>query len=177
MEMIRKRDFYAPAYHIYTGQGWINDPCGCGIYRDEYHIFFQYHEKPVPLGPGKWFHMRSRDLVRWEELGVCLEPEFEYEENGCWTGSSMERDGKHYLYYSTNRDGRIPQQQPGIAISRDGKSYEKLSCGPVLTEKTADGHCEMRDPKVFVHGGYFYMLQGATADGRGACMSVRITFQ
>ncbi len=173
--MVRKKDPYAPWYHLYTGAGWMNDPCGCNLYKGEYHIFFQYHERPEPLGPGKWYHMKSRDLQSWEELGICLQPEFDYEKNGCWTGSSLEKDGIHYIFYSTNQDGRIPQQQPGMAYSRDGIHYQKFNIGPVITEATPDGHLEMRDPKVFIRDGCWYLLQGASRDGRGELVGYKST--
>lgn len=173
MDMIRKKDEFAPLYHLYAGKGWINDPCGCSLYHGEYHVFFQYHKNPVPYGKGKWFHIKSQDLIHWEELGVCLQPEFPYEDDGCWTGSSLEKDGLHYIFYSTNRDGRLPQQQPAVACSEDGLHYRKCFDGPVITTATPDGHLEMRDPKVFLHGEYFYMLEGATRDGKGEVIGYR----
>ncbi|HIU76204.1 MAG TPA: glycoside hydrolase family 32 protein, partial [Candidatus Pelethocola excrementipullorum] len=90
-----------------------------------------------------------------------------YEKDGCWTGSGLEVNGEHYLYYSTNVDGRLPQQQPMLAVSRDGKTYLPVSAEPLIQEATPDGHTEMRDPKVFIRDGVFYMLQGATRRGRG----------
>lgn len=167
MKLIRKKSNLAPNFHLYPKKGWINDPCGCSLYKGEYHIFFQYHEDPTPLGAGKWYHMKSADLVEWEELGICLKPEFAYEKNGCWTGSSLEAKGKHYIFYSTNLDGRIPQQQPAVACSEDGIHYEKCLYEPLIIEPTPDGHQEMRDPKVFIRDETFYMLQGAARDGRG----------
>ena len=166
MKIYRKTDEYAPVYHLYVDKGWINDPCGCSVFRGEYHIFFQYHEQPSSEGPGKWYHMKSPDMLNWMDLGVCLSPESESEKNGCWTGSGIEINDRHYLYYSMNQDGRIPQQQPGIAYSEDGIKYRKLPCNPIITEATLDGHIEMRDPKVFKRENKFYMLQGSNRKGK-----------
>ncbi len=167
MKLCRNKDLFSPDYHLYTKEGWVNDPCGCSLYKGEYHIFFQYHEEPTPLGPGKWYHMKSSDLTEWEELGICLRPEFTYEANGCWTGSSFENEGKHYIFYSGNLDGRMPQQQPVMACSEDGIHYRKCVDMPVITSPSPDGHCEMRDPKVFIRGEEYFMLQGATRGGKG----------
>lgn len=62
MKLCRNKDLFSPDYHLYVGKGWVNDPCGCSIYKGEYHIFFQYHEEPTPLGPGKWYHMKSKEF-------------------------------------------------------------------------------------------------------------------
>lgn len=166
MGIKRKKDRFAPAYHLYVDRGWLNDPCGCSEYGGEYHVFFQYHENPSPEGPGKWYHMKSEDLIRWQEYGICLSPEMPWEAGGCWTGSALEFEGKHLLFYSTNLDGRIPQQQPGLAVSEDGIMYRKWDENPVIVGKTPDGHTEMRDPKVFRRGNLFYLLQGSARDGK-----------
>ena len=167
MKPERRSDLFSPQFHLYPYKGWMNDPCGCSRFGDEYHVFFQYHEEPRPEGPGKWYHMSSEDLVSWKDYGIALEPAAPYEKDGCWTGSGLEVNGEHYLYYSTNVDGRLPQQQPMLAVSRDGKTYLPVSAEPLIQEATPDGHTEMRDPKVFIRDGVFYMLQGATRRGRG----------
>lgn len=32
-----------PFYHVTGSVGWINDPNGFSYYKDEYHLFYQYH--------------------------------------------------------------------------------------------------------------------------------------
>lgn len=167
MNIEKQEDIFKPWFHIYPEKGWLNDPCGCSLFQDKYHVFYQYHEQPCPQGPGKWYHRVSRDLVHWQDQGIVLEPEEPYEIDGCWTGSSLELEGKQYLYYSSNRDGRIPQQQPAMAVSSNGRNYARVWKKPLIDEATPDGHREMRDPKVFCRDGVYYMLQGASRHGRG----------
>ena len=40
-----------PAFHVTGGIGWINDPNGFSLNKDEYHLFFQYYPYDVTWGP------------------------------------------------------------------------------------------------------------------------------
>jgi beta-fructofuranosidase len=165
--MTKKTDLYKPNYHIFPQRGWLNDPCGCSFFNNEYHVFYQYHIDPVPFGLGSWFHLKSKDLTYWEELPIALEIEHDYEANGCWTGSAIEYQGQHILYYTSNKDGRVPQGQVCRAMSSDGKKYTKDPNNPLIRQNTNAGHKEMRDPKVWVKDGTYYMIQGTNRDGKG----------
>lgn len=162
-----KRMDYRPKYHMTAKEGWINDPCG--IYRDErkvWHLFYQFHPGTEPDGTGTWGHQISRDLLCWEERQPVLQPEFDYEKDGCWTGTALRFHGKILLYYSGNAEGRIPQQAVCLAESRDGIRFEKFGKNPLIAEITPEGHTEMRDPKVFLRNGKCYIVQGACRNGR-----------
>ena len=45
-----------------------------------------------------WGHARTKDFVTWEELPVALYPDRDYDSNGCWSGTAIEKDGVLYLY-------------------------------------------------------------------------------
>ena len=32
-----------PVYHLSSPMGWMNDPNGFSVYKNDYHLFFQYH--------------------------------------------------------------------------------------------------------------------------------------
>lgn len=58
------------------------------------------------LGPvhglKSWNHMRSKDLVHWENLGIGLNPDFEYDKNGAYSGSALQVGNKLFIMYNGN---------------------------------------------------------------------------
>ena len=86
--------------HLKSPGNWINDPNGFIYYKGKYHLFYQYFPYLPEWGTMHWGHAVSEDLVHWEHLGVALFPTKEYDKNGIFSGSAIEKDGKLYLYYS-----------------------------------------------------------------------------
>ena len=90
-----------PCYHVTGGSGWINDPNGFSFYKDEYHLFYQYHPYSNEWGPMHWGHVTSKDLITWERLPLAMVPEESYDNFGCFSGSGVELpDGRHLLMYT-----------------------------------------------------------------------------
>ena len=63
-----------PLIHLSSPIGWINDPNGFSVFKDEYHLFCQYHPYSKAWGPMHWAHFKSKDLIKWEHLPVALAP-------------------------------------------------------------------------------------------------------
>lgn len=94
-----------------------------------------------------WGHAVSQDLLHWEELPIALFPDQPYEDDkGCFSGSAVERDGVLYLFY-TAVSKQLGQTQC-VAVSRDGKAFEKYKGNPVIAAPPAEGSYDFRDPKV-----------------------------
>ena len=85
---------YRHHYHLMAPTGWINDPNGFVYFNGFYHLFYQYYPYDSVWGPMHWGHARSQDLVHWEELPVALAPSEDYDRDGCFSGSAIEKDGK-----------------------------------------------------------------------------------
>lgn len=157
-----------PKIHVYGPRGWINDPNGLIYYKNQYHVFYQYYPHDVHWGPMHWGHAVSSDLRNWKYLSPALYPD--EQDDGCFSGSAIEKDGDLYLIYTsfTNRDGVIRQQQ-AIAVSKDGIHFEKKG----LIIKTCDipeGYSteDFRDPSVVKEGDKFRMyVASRKIDGRG----------
>lgn len=49
-----------------------------------------------------WGHIKSKDLTYWEHLPIALAPSEEYDRDGCFSGSAIEKDGK--LYANVHRE-------------------------------------------------------------------------
>lgn len=103
-----------PSYHIHPPCGLVNDPNGLAYFGGKYHVFYQWFPFGPEHGMKHWAHVISEDLVKWEWSDQMLIPDQEYEKNGCYSGNSIEADGKLYLYYTANyktEQGKIQNRQ------------------------------------------------------------------
>ena len=161
-----------PSFHITGEKGWINDPNGLIYYNGKYHAFFQHHPYDTKWGPMHWGHVVSEDLTNWSYLPNALTPGDECDRNGCFSGSAIEHNGKLWLMYTgfiENQGGESIRQVQCLAESDDGISFKKH--GIVIGENhLPDGYapCDFRDPKVWLHDGYFWCIVAARKiEGRG----------
>ena len=83
-------------YHVEAPAYWINDPNGFSFFNGEYHLFYQHHPYDPTWGPMHWGHVKSKDLATWEHQPIALAPSEDYDEDGCFSGSAIEKDGKLY---------------------------------------------------------------------------------
>lgn len=168
-----------PAFHVTGAVGWINDPNGFSCYKEEYHLFYQYHPYTTNWGPMHWGHVKTRDFIRWERLPAAMAPDTEADRDGCFSGSALElTDGRQMLVYTgvykTRRtDGQIEELQQQCVAFGDGVNYEKYPGNPILdgSDLPEGGSVlDFRDPKVWQDSdGTFYMVAGnRTPDGSGA---------
>jgi sucrose-6-phosphate hydrolase SacC (GH32 family) len=56
-----------------------------------HHVFY--------LKSGSWYHLVSRDLVAWQELGPAIAPD--ENDRSIATGSIVEKDGAFHAFYTT----------------------------------------------------------------------------
>jgi beta-fructofuranosidase len=155
-------------YHAAPPAYWMNDPNGFSFFKGEYHLFYQHHPFSPEWGPMYWGHFKSADLASWERLPIALAPSEDYDKDGCFSGSAIEKDGKLYLMYTgnvwtgTNYDEQLKQVQ-ALAQSEDGITFEKLAGNPIITE-APEGNIHpfhFRDPKVWKHKDFYYAVLGS----------------
>lgn len=166
-----------PRFHLTPTIGWMNDPNGFGVYKGEYHLYYQYHPYKAEVGLMFWGHAKTDDFVRWERLPAAIAPDTPADVDGCFSGTTMElEDGRQLLLYTgfthlekpyTDENSR---QSICLAIG-DGMNYEKYDGNPILSEKDlpADHNpMDFRDPKIWKDGEDFYLLTCTrAADGSG----------
>ncbi|MHA6529903.1 glycoside hydrolase family 32 protein [Paenibacillus sp. BAC0078] len=156
MEILEKAK-HRPVLHFSPAQNWINDPNGLIYFEGEYHLFYQYHPFSALWGPMHWGHAVSKDLIKWEELGIALYPDH----NGtAFSGSAVvdwnntsgffpEKPGIVAIYTS-HLDGTSTTpviQSQSLAYSHDkGRTWIKYEGNPVLGHPSKP---DFRDPKVF----------------------------
>ncbi|WP_456272990.1 glycoside hydrolase family 32 protein [Bacillus sp. AK031] len=175
------RSQWKPSYHLAPPAYWMNDPNGFSFYNGEYHLFYQHHPFSPEWGPMYWGHFKSKDLAHWEEVPIALAPSEEYDRDGCFSGSAIEKDGKLYLMYTgnqwtgTDHETDLYQTQC-LAVSDDGITFEKLSENPVI-DPAPEGDIHpyhFRDPKVWKKGEHYYCVLGSrTKDHMGQVLLYR----
>lgn len=158
-------------FHIQPNTGLLNDPNGFSYYNGEYHLFYQW----FPLGPVHglkyWYHMKSKDLVHWDDAGVGLEPNDYYDSHGAYSGSAIEHEGKLHLFYTGNtRDGNwIRHPYQCLAVMDQTGNISKWDKAVISSLPT--GYTDhFRDPKVWKEGDTFYAVIGAQRADETGCI-------
>lgn len=168
----KKEELKKPRFHVCAPIGWLNDPNGFSIYGGEYHLFYQYYPYSMQWGPMHWGHVKSKDFITWEYLPCALAPDKNYDQDGCFSGSAIEWNGKHLIAYTgveeimDEEGNRVTRQTQCIAVG-DGLNYEKLEINPVVTtDMIPEGSSleDFRDPKLFIKGESLYFVIGSRAD-------------
>ena len=167
--------------HLRAPGNWINDPNGFIYYKGEYHLFYQHFPYAPRWGTMHWGHAVSRDLVHWQHLGVALFPTKGYDQNGVFSGSALELDGRMHLYYSAVRytqpkpedihiaKGDRFETSQAMVVSPDGRHFDnwadKQQIIPVITDPDKGDREDTRDPKVWKEGSSYRMVLGSTCGG------------
>ena len=66
---------YRNQYHLQPFAKWTNDPNALCYYNGYYHVFYQTHPFNLYWGAMFWGHARSKDLIHFEFLPICLFPD------------------------------------------------------------------------------------------------------
>lgn len=164
-------------FHLKAPGNWINDPNGFIYYGGKYHLFYQHFPYAPFWATMHWGHAVSDDLVHWEHLGIALMPTKDYDRNGIFSGSALEKDGKLYLYYTGVSyckekpdnihlpEGPMIQSQAFIT-SLDGYSFDNFHDKKQIISAIEDTNIgdpnDCRDPKVWKVDDTYYMCLGST---------------
>lgn len=162
LEAFVQTSSYLPAYHLYPKSGLMNDPNGLAYFNHTYYFFYQWFPFEPTHGMKHWGLSTSKNLVDWQDEGLALIPNQEYEKNGCYSGGSIEKDGFLYLFYTANYktpNGKIPKQALAI-MGKDGK-IQKSTKNPIIDSTPEGMSGEIRDPFIFEREGHYFMLLGA----------------
>ncbi len=172
--------------HLKAPGNWINDPNGFIWYRGEYHLFYQYFPYEPIWGTMHWGHAVSKDLIHWQHVGVALYPTRDFDANGVFSGSAVEKDGELLLYYTAvhylqedpsyihaAKDGVCLQSQAMIR-SADGYRFDNLhgkkQVIPSMTDTAIGDPGDCRDPKVWREGEVYYMCLGSTHEKKAGVL-------
>lgn len=164
--------------HLKAPDNWINDPNGFLYYKGYYHLFYQYFPYAPRWGTMHWGHAVSKDMVNWEHVGLALFPTKRGDQNGCFSGSAVEMDGKMYLTYTGVRYEEVDPENVHVSLddkfestqmmisSEDGFHFDnwngKKVVLPPVTDETVGDRTHTRDPKVWRGKEKWYMVLGST---------------
>lgn len=185
MRKLVKQDKYRLQYHLMPPTGFLNDPNGLCYFKGMYHIYFQYTPFNTGWGTKLWGHYTSKDLITYKEEEPFLYPDNIVDKDGVYSGSAfVENNQIHYFYtgnvklldqeYDYINEGR--QQNTIHVTSSDG--YHIGAKRWVLSNEDypQDMSNHVRDPKIFKHDKYYYMVLGArTRDNKGCILMYRST--
>ncbi|WP_339277883.1 sucrose-6-phosphate hydrolase [Paenibacillus sp. FSL W8-0426] len=157
-------------YHIQPQTGLLNDPNGFAFYQGYYHLFYQWFPLGTEHGMKYWYHVRSSDLVHWEDRGIGIHPGDPQDSHGAYSGSAIEKDGKLMLMYTGNtRDERwIRHPYQCLAVMDEDDVVIKLET-PVIPAVPPGYTDHFRDPKVWQDGEWYYCIIGAQRENETGC--------
>lgn len=166
MEELKKKVNACPwrqSFHIQPTTGLLNDPNGFAFYNGYYHLFYQW----FPLGPVHglkyWYHVKSKDLVHWEDEGTGIAPGDFFDSHGAYSGSAIEQTGNLYLIYTGNTRDENWQRHPYQCLAVMNEQGEIQKENLPLISTVPNGYTDhFRDPKVWkTDDGQYYMVIGA----------------
>lgn len=153
-------DTWRPNWHLAPPVGLLNDPNGFVQHQGRYHLFYQWNPLACKHGAKFWGHWSSADLLHWRHEPLALAPAEAYESHGCYSGSAIVDNGHLMLIYTGNVKHPDGSRTAFQCLARENAEGEFDKIGPVLDLPNGyTGH--VRDPKVWQHHDYWYMVLGA----------------
>lgn len=163
-----RRDRQRTAYHLNPAGKWMNEPHGPMYHEGWYHIFYQANPHAPIWDHLSWGHLKSRDMVHWQDCPLALVPEREASSpHGCWSGSSViDKDGKPRIYFTAGNDQDFPNQSVALATCDDSVDAWHSRPEPVLRQDIG-WMGEFRDPFVWLEQDTYFMLVGTGDEHNG----------
>lgn len=171
-------ELYRNKFHFSQFAHWNNDPNGLVYYGGYYHLFYQHYPFDSVWGDMYWGHARSKDLLSWENLPICLYPERGGAEGATGAGDGYMWSGCARIYHKGESDvidgerwfGDTSSYRDGdgvgliIYYTRDGAKQDQMIAssddgGLTWTKRRyipsqqildlGEAKTDCRDPKVF----------------------------
>ena len=168
-----QKSAYRQRYHVQPITGLSSDPNGFALHKGVWHLCYQWCPWGAVHGLKYWYHVTSKDLVHWQNAGIGLAPDRDYDNRGAHSGSAIAHgDDLIFFYTGNHRDEdwvRTPYTCAAV-LGEDGRP-RKLDV-PLFGPR--DDHSEhQRDPKVVWNADkqkYYIFLGAQTLDKRGCVL-------
>lgn len=158
---------HLPHFHVWTHDGWLNDPAAFVHYKNKYHVFYQYYPLDQEYGM-HWGHAASTNLVDWQPYPPALAPKGIFEKLGCLAGSAIVYNKYLTVFYTGDYHTKnVTIHSQNVAISTDGVNFQRFLHNPIVKLQSSS-YRDFKHPKVWRMRNAWYMLVGAsTRDDRG----------
>ena len=107
-------ELYRNQYHLQPFAKWTNDPNALCYHNGYYHVYYQTNPFGKLWGPMFWGHARSKDLIHFEFLPICLFPDITYDT----LGPGEEVENKGYMW-----SGCAISYKKGMSDDIDSKNW------------------------------------------------------
>lgn len=89
-------------FHIEPETGLLNDPNGFSFFNGKWQLFYQHFPFGAVHGLKSWVHLTSDDLVHFDETGLVLYPDTQFDNAGAYSGSALAFEDYLFLIYTGN---------------------------------------------------------------------------
>lgn len=151
---------YRQYFHVEPVSGLLNDPNGFSYHKGKRTLFYQWSPFDTYHALKHWYRTESDDLIYFENMGLGLLPEKEFENHGAYSGTGLSIDGHLNIFYTGNyRDKENVRKPKQIrAMVENDKVTNKEIIIP--TNEMFTEH--QRDPSIYFNkdDGLYYIFLG-----------------
>ena len=153
---------YRQRFHVQPITGLLNDPNGFMRTNDGWHLFYQWCPWGAVHGLKYWYHVFSKDLVHWKNIGVALKPDTLYDNKGVYSGCALVDGSRKFLFYTGNHRTAEWKRIPYTCLAEIKDDAIEKFPEPLFTP-SQDYTEHQRDPKVVFDASSdcYYLLLGA----------------
>lgn len=166
---IIKNSKYRQYYHVNPITGLLNDPNGFSYHNGKWILFYQWYPFAPFHGQKHWYRTESNDLVDFENKGVGIIPNKDFENNGAYSGTALSKDDKLHIFYTANyRDENSIRKPKQIhAVLENGLDNKNIiiETNYIYTE-------HQRDPSIYYNAKdkNYYIFIGAQTKEKKGCI-------
>ena len=164
---------YRQLYHVQPMTGLSSDPNGFALHQGKYHLCYQWCPWGAVHGLKYWYHVVSEDLIHWNNAGIGLKPDRDYDNKGTHSGSAISVDGQLVFYYTGNHRDENWVRTPYTCAALLGPDDRPEKLPAPLFGPRDDYSEHQRDPKVVWNaekGKYYIFIGAQTLDLRGCVL-------
>lgn len=156
-------DTSRPVYHFASPAKMLIDVWGGILHKGCYHLFYDINHRVDEENQGGSFgHLRSQDLVTWENLPLALLPDYSVGENHLNDGTVViDPAGNPLMYYTRCfEDMRKNREHLAVRGSDDFISWERIPDTAITMENHGGPRFHMiwSDPVIFTENGRTFMI-------------------